>query len=562
LGDDIPRFKIPALAHSSLASLVRTRLKDRPVPGITDKVVLDLIGESMANLKVLDIVLKHPDLLAFLAPGATLEGLIVSLVGGLSKQDQRLLSLAALFTTVMNSDVLVEMGNRQHLWRLSEIEGVTLDQIQTTLASAESLGLIAHISWRYYSADRLLSKNFTLILKKNFLVDKACAAFVHAMSILSRDLVQQWINGDVEQIGLLEAEETNLKRAFTLAHRKGVPHALPGLLMGLRLVYIQKGRYGPWARLLDTIAMEFLTPTGKLRRDMGSSATLFLDCCIEASQLCQRFSEAASWQALRLDWERRLEATALRVDPYSLEPETVQKGVTLASSLGAYGALLMKAGDPKAVDAYKAAFHKAKKLKKADLAAQYAYCIADGYIGIPAGQDLQLARRWIKKSLSLRAETDHLGRGQSIALFAKVAIEKFTKGQKENRPEPEQVRLINESLGYLFDALDLFPEEAHADLGFIHETIGYLYIQAANAVDTALKHYDQAIHCKELAQDGYGAAKASFNAAVPLFLLTRFELGHRYALRALKGFEALGSAGARDVQKTRGLIAKFTSATG
>jgi hypothetical protein len=562
LGEDIVRVRISPLAQSSLASLLRSKMEGRPAPGIDEKAALALIGSGPVNLKVLDIFLKHPDLFTSHGPISSLNELAASTMNALGQADQRLFSLAALFTLVLNSDVLVEMGNPQRPWCLPEIKGVTLAQVQATLSRAEALGLITFISGRYYLLDAALLNDLAPVMQKGFSPERAYRAFFNAMSILSRDLVQQWQNGDKEQIGLLEAEETNLKRAFLLAHRYEGRSALVGLLTGLRLVYIQHGRYGPWARLLDTIAADFLTVTGKLSRAAGRDAIFFVECCVEVSQLRQRFSEAANWQQLRVDWERWHAAEALRADPQMLEPDAVQKAVSLASAVAARGALLLKAGDPKAVDAYKEAFQAVKRLKKSDLAAQYAYWIAHGYIVIPAGQDLQMARRWIKKSLSLRAEADHLGRGQTMALFARVSLEKIIKGQKENRPAPEQVGYINEGLGYLFDALDLLPEEAHGELGFIHETIGHLYFQSANAVDTALEHYDQAIHHKEQAQDGYGAAKASFNAAVALFLLTRFELGRGYALRALSGFEALGATGAEDVQKTRGLLAKFTSATG
>jgi hypothetical protein len=560
LSEDVLRVKIQPLTQSSVASLVRRRLRERPIPGVTEQAALELIGEGAVNLKVLDIFLKHPDLFTSPAPDVLLGGLVTAMLDALSHEDQQLISLAALFSTVLNIDVLVEMGNPQRPWCLSEIKGYTQEKIQQTLARAEALGLIAHISGRYYLLDAVLLNDLVPELQRRFSLDKAGAAFANAMSLLSRDLAQRWENGDKEQIGLLEAEETNLKHALILAYQHGWRNALARLLMGLRLVYIQHGQYVPWARLLDTVAPDYLTGTGKLRREMGSDAILYVECCVEVSQLRQRFSEAANWQQLRVDWERRLAADVLYTDPQKLDAEAVQKIKSLASALAFLGELHMKAGSPKAIDAYKAAFRTVKLLKKTSLAAQYAYHIADGYIVIPAGQNLQMARRWIKKSLSLRDEADRLGRGQSTALFGKVAFEKFMKGQKEYRPGAEQVGYLNEALGFSFDALNLLPEDAAAELGNVHETIGYLYLQAENMLDAALEHYDLAIKYKEQVQDIYGAARARFNVAVALFLLARFEKGHQYALEALRGFEALGAEGEGEAQKIRGLIAKFTNA--
>ena len=202
------------------------------------------------------------------------------------------------------------------------------------------------------------------------------------MSLLCRDLAQRWEEGDKEQIGLLNAEEPTFKNALILAHRNHWIGALTGLLKGLRLVYIQSRRYLPWARLLNTIAKDYLTIHGKLRQDISNEAILYVEYCVEVNKLRERFIEAANWQELRVDWERLQAASVLHVDPQESDGDLLQKILNLAFALSTSGELLMNAGSPKAIKVYKDAFRLVKPLKNNDLAAQYAYCIADGYISI------------------------------------------------------------------------------------------------------------------------------------------------------------------------------------
>ena len=105
----------------------------------------------------------------------------------------------------------------------------------------------------------------------------------------------------------------------------------------------------------------------------------------------------------------------------------------------------------------------------------------------------------------------------------------------------------------------MLPENAVVELGMVHENIGYTYLQAENALDAAIEHYNQAVKFKKQAGDNYGAAKSNFNLAVALFMLAQFEHGGQYAREALRGFESLGKEAEWDVQKTRSLIARFSN---
>ncbi len=552
-------LKIPPLTPHSLARFIYKSLKERPIPGITEQTILDLLGEGNTNLKALNFLFKHPTLFTSTASVALPDRLVTTMLNTLSQEDQEVFLLTALFKSVLNIDVLIEMGNSQYSWCFSEIKGYTRDQIRQALTHAEELCLITHIEGRYYLLDEFVINCLKPELQKRVSFDKACAAFVNAMSLLSRDLAQRWEDGNKEQIGLLNAEETNLKNALILAHRNNWKDSLPGLLMGLRLVYIQSRRYLPWARLLNTIARDYLTIHGKLHQDISDEANLYGEYCVEVNKLRERFIEAANWQKLRVDWERQKARSVLHIDPQELDGDLLQKIINLALALSTSGELLMNAGSPKAIEAYKDAFRLVKSLKKNDLAAKYAYCIADGYISISASQDLKLAQQWIKRSLKLRDKTDLVGIGKSTALLGKLALEKFAVVRKENQPVKVQIDYLNEALGYFFQTLDWLPENAMAELGMVHENIGYAYLQTENALDIAVGHYNQAVKFKKQVGDNYGAAKSNFNLAVALFMLAQFEPGRHFAREALGGFESLGKEAEWDVQKTRGLLARFSN---
>ena len=73
--------------------------------------------------------------------------------------------LTALFKTVLNIDVLVEMANPNTLV-FTTINGYTREQIQQALTWAEKVGLITHIEGRYYLVDDLITNNLKSELQK------------------------------------------------------------------------------------------------------------------------------------------------------------------------------------------------------------------------------------------------------------------------------------------------------------------------------------------------------------------------------------------------------------
>ena len=93
LGEEVIRFKIPTLAHSSIKAVISAYSKKHPTPEISAECVQQIYIFGTENLKVLDVLLKHPALLdkEFLAGPPDV--IINAFLSSISLEDQRVIAL-------------------------------------------------------------------------------------------------------------------------------------------------------------------------------------------------------------------------------------------------------------------------------------------------------------------------------------------------------------------------------------------------------------------------------------------------------------------------------------
>ena len=191
-------------------------------------------------------------------------------------------------------------------------------------------------------------------------------------------------------------------------------------------------------------------------------------------------------------------------------------------------------------------------------AAAAAYNLARVYLTVSAIRDLGETERWCWRSLELLPEHDRLSRGRCLVLLGQVAVERFLEAQKAAKPRQELLKHLSAARGLFLEALMLIPEDAIADLGAIHDLLGYTYTRADD-VDQALEHYQKSIRYLEAAGEAHRAAFARCNVAATLGLQGCFADAKEYALAALRGFDSFGGGAKDDVAKTRELIAAIDS---
>jgi tetratricopeptide (TPR) repeat protein len=98
------------------------------------------------------------------------------------------------------------------------------------------------------------------------------------------------------------------------------------------------------------------------------------------------------------------------------------------------------------------------------------------------------------------------------------------------------------------DELRLAP--AHGELGILYGSAGQ--------IDTALRHYREAIRYQESMQDRFAAGRTRYNAAATFFDAGRFADAREWAQSALRDFEACENAD-QDVIRILKLLERIES---
>lgn len=167
---------------------------------------------------------------------------------------------------------------------------------------------------------------------------------------------------------------------------------------------------------------------------------------------------------------------------------------------------------------------------------------------------LAKAERWYRQSLKLYSKEDRLRRARCLAQLGGVAYERFSEARKAAKSEQELHEDLIEALRHCFEALELIPRDAIADLVAVYGQLGNIYGEASD-LDRALGNYRKNINYSEAAGNLYGAAQTRFNVALSLAERGRFADAKEYAVAALSGHQTFGDRAKDEVMETLKLIA-------
>jgi tetratricopeptide (TPR) repeat protein len=438
---------------------------------------------------------------------------------------------------------------------LGRKEGIAL------LDRAAEVGLLSAYGGGYYAIHPALPWYFTELFTQVYgpagspPALQAIHAYVSATAGLGNYYHREYNEAHREVIGVLAAQEANLLYARQLARANGWWNGVVGAMQGLHVLYTHTGRTTEWARLVDELLPDLVDPvTDEPRPGREDHWSLFTQYRVHLAEQQRDYATAERLQHARLAWNRMRAAAALAIPPEQLNEDQRMRIRNLAVSEHELGDLLRFRQKVECVEVYRETLELARRIGDQQVVAVAALNLGNAYEEIPALRDLNAAERWYQLGLELHEEAgDHLGQAHSISLIGYVHRERFKEAREANRPEAEVLTHLNAALRAYHEALELFPADAVNEIAVTHNQLGNIYI-AGNELDTALRHWQEAIRQSEAAGNRYGAAESRFNVALALTQRRRFSDALKWAQAALRDYRAYGDRAAAGTAKAQQLI--------
>jgi tetratricopeptide (TPR) repeat protein len=432
------------------------------------------------------------------------------------------------------------------------------------LDRAAGIGLLASLGGGSYQVHPALPWYFTALFTAAYgqpadpAARRAARAYAKAIGEFGSYYYNEGHEGrTAEALDAVRAEEANLLHALDLARAAGLWRAAVGCLAGLHLLYLRTGRDGEWARLVAAITPDVTDPGtgGPLpgREDQWSIVTGYR---VALARDARDWPAATTLLTASIVWHRDQAAAALAAPASSLTPDQRSQIRSLAVSLRDLGDILFLQEDPGCLPRYQEALELAQRIGDRIAEANRAISLGNAYLAVPGLRDLDQAEHWFRRSLSLRPDSDRLGRAASLGQLGAVALERFADAQADGQARPVLLEHLNAALrGYLQD-LDLTPADDHESRAVTENQLGIVFLRAGDT-GQALRHFQRSLQHKEARGDVYAAGQTRYNIAVLLDGDGRTADALLYARAALDNFQQVGPGAAADAADAEQLIARL-----
>jgi hypothetical protein len=355
---------------------------------------------------------------------------------------------------------------------------------------------------------------------------------------------------DNSVIDMLALDESNLLHARRLACEHGWSESIRGTMQGLRILYLQTGRDVEWAQLVNEIVSQFVDPEtdGPLpgTEDDWSIITQYR---IRLAANAGRWPEAERLQKLRLRWDRQRATDALIISKRKLDSTQQNRVRNLATSLYDLGEIQRTLGNPKCAEAFKESFELAKRIGDRSGAAACALNLGCAYRTVSGLRHLARSDQWLRRSLKMLAEDQHIKRATCLLELSNTAWERYFEAPKSD----DAPVYLGDALKFRLLAIEVVPSDALNEQGEIHGTLGDFY-HVARIPDMALNHYQESIRYSEMLGDLLGAGETRYNAARLLASSGRLADAGDYARAALRNFLACSDIPRKSVERAMTLI--------
>ena len=481
------------------------------------------------------------------------------------------LAVLHLFRDTVDADALRLMGDPDVGGEeaVPELSGLDRQAAMALLDRAADIGLLDALGSGYYAIHPALPWYFATLFTTAYgregqpAADRLARAYATAIGILGRYYHDEAESGhSIEVLGPLRVEEANLRHALERARTVGLWSAAVGCMQGLSVLYLRTGRDGEWARLVAAITPDFT--------DAATGASLpgrEEQWAIVTSYRARLARQARDWPAATilmnsLVARRRNEAAAaLTVPASSLTPVQRNQIRDLAVSLVELGNVLRAQDDPGCIQYFVEASELIQRIGDRQAEARAAGMVGTAYLLVSGLRDLNQAEQWFQTALSLRTDSDRLGRVRDLSSLGAVALERFYDARAAGEDEPVLLEHLNAALRSYQQALDLTPADDHQTRAITEHQLGTVYRQAGDT-SQALRHYQQAIQHDEARGDIYAAGQSRYSIAGLLATDGRPGDALHYARAALNDFERAGPGAADDAAKARQLVISLETGTG
>ena len=369
----------------------------------------------------------------------------------------------------------------------------------------------------------------------------AVRSFVEELSRFGGRAAQRVEQGDLEAVGQLAAEESNLLQAIELGRQLDWWDRITGCVEGLGALYENAERIAEWEYRIEELRSDCVDESsqGALpeREEFWRAVT---EQGIRIARRRRKLPRAEELQRLCLNWDREQAEPCLELPPEALsrpQRATLEK---FAQSLYQLGEILRAQGFAES-QIEEDAVGLRERLGERDNASDWAFSLGSCYRDDQTIRDLTKAERWLRQSLDLKEEEDNSGKASCFCGLAQVAWERFGEARKTNRPQVELLRHLNDARAFYMRAIDHEPPENRSVLAQHNEQLGHICFSLGD-LDRALPYYRESIRHHELQENMEAVAETRFSLAMALRDANRLAEARRYARDAHNDFQKLAAA--------------------
>lgn len=490
--------------------------------------------------------------------------------------ERQQLALLYFFQGFVNVDVLRVMGDPDRDWCVPAVRGLTREAGIALLDRAAEIGLLTAHGGGSYSIHPALPWYFSSLFQQHYGAAapgstgaagseapqrRATRAFIEAEERLARHYVMQSSGGDRSVLANLAAEEANLLYVCHVARVHEWWIAVVNAMHGLLQLYQHTGRRAEWRRLVEDVVPDIvdLTTDRPLAGRHESTWSIVTGYRVGLAREALDWEEAERLQRMLLESSRLLAATMLAMPANALEDAQRNTIRTLGAAVHELGNIQSERGQAECVAAYEEALTLAERIGDHVGAATCAGDLGITHITMLPLRDLDKAEHWMRRALELTPKNDRIAISRYTRGLGAVALERFDDAQRSGASEKELLNHINTARKRCEESLELSPNSDVTGRSVIHAQLGEIYARVGD-LDRALPHYQEAVHYEEQKANVYGAAKIRFNVSAELWRAKRFADALEYARAALRSFETFGARAAKDIERTRTLIADIERA--
>ena len=381
----------------------------------------------------------------------------------------------------------------------------------------------------------------------------AVRSFVEELSRFGGRAARRVEQGDLEAIGELAAEESNLLQAIELGRQFDWWDMITGCVEGLGALYENADRIAEWEYRIEGLRSDCVDKSSQAalpgREEFWRAVT---EQGVRIARRRRKLPRAEELQRLCLNWDRGRAGLCLEVPSEGLsQPQraTLEK---FAQSLYQLGEILRAQGFP-ASKIEEEAISLRERLGERENASDWAFSLGSCYRDDQTVRDLTKAERWFRHSLDLKEEEDNSGRASCFRGLAQVAWERFGEARKTNRPQVELFRHLNDARTLYMRAIDHEPPENWSALAQHNQQLGHISFSLGD-LDRALPYYRESIRCHELQENSEAVAETRFSLAMALRDANRLAEARRYAQEAHNYFQKLSAADPEILSRSERLV--------